>query len=350
MINFNDLLIDKLGDLTNEALETSRISMNLSEDQFRNFLDEENNKVFGIVDETITDFILDKIDKDYISNWLKTFSENQKTILNEFPEFFHNFFLYIHASNNIFAKIEKDTVGQKVELKEVILFCMLGNLCRMADEIGVLLTIGATKAALTLWRVFYEYSVVGVFLMRHDSDELYQRYADHGHKNVEKQKNSYVKHYEKLKFKNLPDEKLQEIELRSNELKEKYGIDFFNEYAWAKVAFDTNKKKVGFFDIELDAEMNKYRPYYIWASGVVHPTYNSMTDYFKDGKLIIGNITQPNLDFESYTDPAQLTLITFNLFLDYFLYRYSADDEYSTNTMLLKKIIERLKETFPELN
>jgi len=349
MIKYNNLVTDKLGDITNGTLESSRLGLGLREEEFRKLLSEENKDIFEMIDDTLSDFILNQIDQDYIHTWLKGTAKNQQTIVKEFPDFFRYYFIFVHAANKIFGRIEEETTGISADIKEIILFCMLGNLCRMADEIGVLLTNGSTKAALSLWRVFYEYAVVGVFLMRHDSEELYQRYADHGQKNVDKQKNSFIKHFEELKFPPLTDSAIQDIELRSAELKEKYGNDFLGEYVWAKLIFGDDKKRVNFFDIELNAGMSRYRPFYIWASGVVHPTYNSMTDYFdKEGKLIIGDITRQKLDLHSYIDPAQLTLVVFYSFLDYFLYRYSSDGEYDTNILVLKKIIERLKQTFSE--
>ncbi|MGE6220430.1 DUF5677 domain-containing protein [Nubsella zeaxanthinifaciens] len=349
MRKFNDLVIDNLGNITNHTLETARSGLGISKSEFRKLLNGQNNEIFEIIDNTLSDFILDQINQNYLQVWLEGTAKNQKTIVNEFPDFFRYYFIFVHAANKIFGQIEKETVGKTADIKEITLFCMLGNLCRMSDEIGVLLTNGSTKAALALWRVFYEYTVVGVFLMEHDSTELFERYADHGQKNVDKQKNSFMKHFEDLKFKPLTDLTIQEIESKSTELKEKYGNDFLGEYAWAKPVFEKDKKRINFFDIELKAGMNRYRPFYIWASGVVHPTCNSMTDYFnQEGKLIIGEITCQKLDLKSYIDPAQLTVVVFYSFLNYFLYEYSADEEYDTNVLVLRKIIERLKDTFPE--
>lgn len=348
MMKFNSLVIDCLGELTDKTLKSCRLELGLTEDQFKELLIDENGEIFNILDNSITDLLLSQADKNYMATWLNTVRENQKTIVNKYSEFFRNFFLFVHITNKMFNQIEKQTTGSVIQLKEVTLFCLFGNLCRMADEIGILLTNGATKAALILWRIFYEYVVIGIFLMRHDSDELYQKYAAHGHKNVDKQKNSFVKHFEELKFPPLASSKIQEIELRTAEIKKNHGNDFSNDYAWAKSVFGSDKKKLTFFEIELDANMSRYRPFYIWASGIVHPTYNSVTNYFNvEGKLVMGDITKQELDFQSYIDPAQLTLVTFYSFLNYFLHSYSANEEYTTSILLLKKIIERLKNTFP---
>ncbi|RYE17318.1 MAG: hypothetical protein EOP45_16005 [Sphingobacteriaceae bacterium] len=223
---------------------------------------------------------------------------------------------------------------------------MYGNLCRMSDEIGNALSNGSIRMALALWRTFYEHVVVGVFLMKQDSPDLFKKFADFSHRDVKKQKDSFDQHRELLKFPPIPTDHETAITNRTEELNTSYGKDFFAEYAWAKDALPL-KTRASFYAVETQAEMSRYRPFYIWASNYIHPNFRAITDFRGDNDaIVLEKINQKVIDKQSFIDPMQLALVIFNIFNDYFLYRYSVNNQYSTNILVFRKLIERLQTKF----
>jgi hypothetical protein len=346
MLKFENLVIPDLDQLINRSLETTRVGLSISQKDFDALIDADPTAIFGIVDDTLTEFVIGAVPPNYLADIETKLQKNQGTILSEHKEMFHFYFLFVHTCFNVFENARNAVDKTTMDIRDTTLICLYGNLCRMADEIGSALSNGYTTMALTLWRAFYEHAVIGIFLLKEDSVDLFQKFADFSHRDLKKQAESFGKHWEALKFPPLSDELKNSIENRTAELKSNYGNEFLEEYAWAKDAFK-EKKRVQFYDIESHAGMSRYRPFYIWASNYIHPNFTSLTDFkADDGTIVLQKITSQVLAKKSYIDPMQLTLITFYIYNDYFLHRYSANGQYSTNILVLKKLIDKLKAVF----
>jgi hypothetical protein len=147
-----------------------------------------------------------------------------------------------------------------------------------------LLSVGATKAALSAWRSFYDHAVIGIFLMTKDSPDLYKKFADYSHRDVKRKKDFFVKHREEMKFPAMEEVRSAAIDERTEALKELYGADFFKDYNWAK---DHLSVRPTFLAIEEEAGMSRYRSFYIWASDYMHPNFNAMAKFNGDEKVIL---------------------------------------------------------------
>lgn len=125
-------------------------------------------------------------------------------------------------------------------------------------------------------------------------------------------------------------------------LKNSYGKDFFdNDYSWAKPYLNG---KSGFIAVEESVGMERYRPYYIRASGKVHPTFIDITNFRdEDGKISFDRMIKPDDSLINIIDPAQLTMGCFCDVNNYFLEIYSGH-EYEINLMLFEKLWGRLVE------
>ncbi len=341
-LKYNNLVIKNYDELLNSALEKAKGEFGLGREEFELLLT--NSDIFDNLENKITDLILQQQDISYLENWLNIFQKNQRTIVQEHPLMFLYFFLFIHASNSLFNRLKTEMHDRKVPFSDIVRMTLFGNLCRTVDEVGILLSNGSTRTALAVYRTVYEHAVVGIFLMKKDDEALYQKFVDYAHKDVRKKADSLGKHFQALKFPSLENSHQQKIDTRTKELQGLYGDSFFNDYGWAKDHLD---ERPSFWAIEKAAEMERYRPFYIWASEFIHPSFQTLGDIQNEqGKMVLGKLTEQSLDKHSFVDPMQLTLNAFYSFIDYLLYEYSTDHQYPANILLFRKILDRLLDNF----
>ena len=82
-------------------------------------------------------------------------------------------------------------------------------------------------------------------------------------------------------------------------------------------------------------------------SNYTRPNFKAITHIGPDtDKIVLDKITEQVLEKESFIDSMQLTLVTFHISIDQFLYRYSINHQYSTNILVFRKIIDRLQNKF----
>ena len=178
MLVFEDLVIPGLGDIVEGSLESTRTTLKISREKFIELLNAENDAIFGLLDDTLTDTVLNQVGPDYVKHQADIFQKNQHTILNEYKEMFHYYFLFVHSAHNVFERIHKTLDKQTLDVSDLTLVCLLGELCRMSDVIGLVGSNGSTRAPLAQWRRFYEHAVIGVFLMQENSPQLFKKFAD----------------------------------------------------------------------------------------------------------------------------------------------------------------------------
>lgn len=342
MEKFKDLVITDLENLVEELLEKTRTDMGVSVKDFQELL-KKNNEIFDIVDSTLSEFIISLQNTDYIDDWRTKSNINQGVIMNEHKAMFLYYFMFVNAAFVVFNRIKDALNKTTIDISDLIPICILGTLARMSDEIGTLLSVGATKAALSTWRSFYDHAVIGMFLMTKDSPDLYKKFADYSHRDVKRKKDFFDKHREELKFPVMEEERSAAISERTEALKEQYGADFFKDYNWAK---DYLSVRPTFLAIEEEAGMSRYRSFYIWASDYMHPNFNAMANFNEDEKVILDKIIEPVLEKESFIDPMQLTLGIFTGFLNLFLHKYSLDHQYATNMKLFNQLYKKMSAEF----
>ncbi|WAC40375.1 DUF5677 domain-containing protein [Pedobacter sp. SL55] len=157
----SDLIIEGLDRIIHESLESVRVDMKIPKKKFQEFLDLEDGKAFDTLYDAVAEHLIDRDFKNqYLQQWRQMTRSTQAKIISAHKKPFLYFFAYIHICFQIYDRIRLALDGQVMDKKTTLHLCLYGNLCRMADEIGILLSHGYTSAALTLWRTFYEHSVV----------------------------------------------------------------------------------------------------------------------------------------------------------------------------------------------
>lgn len=341
-LKINNLVIRDLEETMDRILETSRVELNISTSDFAKLLS--NSSILQDIETNIAHKIITELGKGYIPKWLATLQANQKTIVQAHSDMFHYFILFVHASHQVYDKITSRVKDLRISLPDVVRLMLMGRLCKMADDVGVLLSNGSTKSAFAVYRLIYEHAVVGMFLMKSDNSELYKRFADHYHREQKKKVDSMAKHYESLKFPPLSREKTEQMNNHTFALKEEHGDDFLNDYGWAHgyVAGRAN-----FWAIEKAVGMEQYRPFYIWASQSIHPSFQTVLETQNDdGALSLKSLTEDEIDKKAFIDPMQLTLTALFNFHNLFLYEYSVNHQYDVNISFFRKVLELLHETF----
>ncbi|WP_158993990.1 DUF5677 domain-containing protein [Mucilaginibacter sp. L196] len=345
-LKYTNLVIPNLDTLIDELLETARVAQGLTFEQMEKVL--ADGKIFEMIEDTLPDFIINQHDHKYLDNWLDIFGRNQKKIIEEYPAMFLNYNLFVHSAHNLFDRLKELMNKKTIGIADLVRMTLLGTLCRMADEVGVLLSHGSTRTALAVYRSVYEHAVVGVFLMKQSNAVLYKKFADYGHKDARKKADSLDNHFEALKFPPLEAERRRDIDNRTAELKQLYGKGFFDDYGWAK---DHLSERPSFWAIEKAAGLEKYRPFYIWASQFTHPSFQTLANIKNEkGQMILDKLTQQTTERSSFIDPMQLTTTALYIFIDFLLYEYSVEQQYPANILMFRKMLERLMKSFDDAN
>ncbi|MDF2188296.1 DUF5677 domain-containing protein [Paraflavitalea sp. CAU 1676] len=350
-MEFQGLISDDIIPLLDKVLEKVRTESKVSHEEMDKLMREGGDQFFDILEDKCAEFFVNKYTIEEFRQQYGIVERNSKKIVELHEELFHHFFSYIHTSNLVYSrfidKLQKSRIEpSKLEFKDSLNLTFYGNLCRMADQIGLELVHGYPDAALRLWRIFYEHCVVAVFLMKQNSNELAERFRDVTYKENKRSVESYIKRHEILKFPAISEELVNDVMREYEEAKGNYQKDFFdNDYSWAKPFLNG---KGNFLAIEEAAEMGRYRPFYIWASTKVHPTYKGVMDFRDDNNSIVLNfVTVQDTRRRSLVDPAQLTLATFHEVNSHFLHLYSGH-EYTVNLMMFRKIHERFQGTITD--
>ena len=345
MLTIPNLLFDDLGNIIDELFSKMRAEVEDPE-SFDKAFEEKSEAMFNIFDENYTDMFVGLLTKDYLKTWRKKSARNSDKIMDTHETLFLYYFGYLDLAYTVVSNLNKAAVGNSgMEEKDKMIICMYGNLFRMCDEIGTLLTHGFTTGALQLWRSFYEHAVVTIFLIKCNSNELTAKFMDASDKKFNDQVESYNKHRVDLKFPELDQTILKHVEAKQKSMKDIYDKDFFKQdYAWAK---DFLPEKPNFREVESSVAMDRYRPYYIWASSYCHPNLRSVTAYRNsEHKIVVEKIIQQKIDKQSFVDPMQLTLAIFEEVNNHLFNKYSPAYEYATNMMMFRKIFKKLSDQF----
>ncbi|WP_426330134.1 DUF5677 domain-containing protein [Pedobacter sp. R-06] len=350
MMKIEDLIIDGLDHTIARSLESVRKDMKISEKDFRKLLDEEDGKAYDILYDVVSEYLIDRdFTSKYLQQWRVTTRSNQAKVIGMHKKPFLYFFAYLHTCFQIYNRTRMALDGRVVDKTTILQICFYGNLCRMGDEIGILLSNGYTSAALTLWRTFYEHAVIGLLILKENSEELTDRFDASGHRDLEARAESYKKRHEDLKFPPLEAKVVMDIEQKSAWLKENFdGQLFKQDYGWASTVI---KEKPTFRAIEAHVEMGRFRPFYIWASTFAHPSFERLTDFWGEGdKIVLDRITKQDEDLQAYIDPMQLTMACFQEINIEFLNIFSIDHQYDANVAMLGKIYDKLTANFKRVD
>jgi Family of unknown function (DUF5677) len=139
--------------------------------------------------------------------------------------------------------------------------------CLVASEVHWLLEGGYASGAMARWRTLHEIAVVGCFL-RENCQAVAERYLLHHEAEAFKSATDFQKHHQTLDYEPFTPDELQGMEARCNQLCERFGTAYKQQWGWAAEALKS--KKPTFTDVENAVSLDHYRPYFKLASHANH--------------------------------------------------------------------------------
>jgi hypothetical protein len=203
------------------------------------------------------------------------------------------------AERTRFYSVIQDSWGAAIDLLEVLVDCyyefgrdrlvrlsphstgdrgirhrVLGRLharsVRTANEVLCLLKAGLADGAMGRWRTLHEISVVASVLATH-APELAERYLLHRQVRAQRAMRDYRRHQLALRLAPISAREQKVADRPVQRLVKRFGREFEREYGWAFGHVKTTAKHgPTFADLERDAELDKFRPIFGWASDSVH--------------------------------------------------------------------------------
>lgn len=149
--------------------------------------------------------------------------------------------------------------------------------CTAAREILALLRVGLADGALSRWRSLYEIEVIAGFIASQGPSTA-ERYRDH----------AAIKNWEAISsvaaFEPIDTSTLAGFERKRDEVVQKYGTKFKQEYGWAADVVGLSKRSgPNRGDLERTIGKEKWGPLYKAASYQVHPTANAVIGFMGTG-------------------------------------------------------------------
>ncbi len=280
-----------------------------------------------------------------LNNFQTKTSEHQKTIVDLNKAIFENMLSYLKFTRALFSKIKNHISEHKPELdtKNTLVISLFGLAIRKSTIISEMLINGFVDGAMVVWRSLYENVITALTLSKSEL-ELSERYIEHSCLNDSRKIESYLKNYRDLGFRSLPNEELKNVELRKEEVKEKYGANFLkNDFGWAETLFEVRPtlRKLEEFN-----ELNRYRPYYIICSEQIHANFNSLNEFKQRSSIFLSEILTPSYQPIKFVDPMQFTIGILHELNEEIIWNYSIKEEANINALLLLRIYERLQLSF----
>lgn len=139
--------------------------------------------------------------------------------------------------------------------------------CQVGLEILSLIKRGFADAAHARWRTLHENAVVAFVIAKH-GESIAERYSLHETVESYKAICQYQEYHAALNVEPFTTEEVTKVKEARDALVARFGHSFKGDYGWAANAL--GKEKVVFSDLEKEAGLSHFRPYYRMASHNVH--------------------------------------------------------------------------------
>jgi hypothetical protein len=273
----------------------------------------------------------------------------EKAMFRNYRKSFRLYFSYLSTCHHLLDNTLKEITGrQNVTGSEGICLGLFAHLLRVGDQIGLQLLNGYSDSALILWRSFYEHALVLKFLAEQNDEELTVRFMQHNSLQGKKLLQSYNQRLVAEGFERFDDQTEMEVKDKEADLIKSYGKEFTEEYGWSNAKL-RNGKRVTLRDLETFVHMGRYRPFYIWASGFTHGTFEAFKRVLQDDKIDIRKITDIAYDEEGLIDPMQITLAVLLDATEPLVQLLSDEAEAEINLRLLHDLYDQLRRHFAAL-
>jgi len=150
----------------------------------------------------------------------------------------------------------------------VALLRLHGLACEVCSEVVSLLRVGHARGAFARWRTLHETAVVAFLLLEHGA-ALAQRYLDHDAVERYTALTHYERHAEALHLPPAPTADLERMKEARDRAIADHGDAFGAPYGWAAIIVP--RGRITLAELERQANLGHWRPYYGAASTGIHP-------------------------------------------------------------------------------
>lgn len=172
----------------------------------------------------------------------------------------------------------RPSASQNTDFMFEVLTRLHARSCQIANEVLTLLKAGYADGADARWRTMHEIAVIGFFIGKFGQDTA-ERYLLHEAVESYHAAQQYQRHYIKRGYEPLADSELSRLHSSYEQLVERFGRPYANNYGWAASVLGNRDPK--FSDIEQAVDLEHWRPHYKLASHNVHA--NPKGVFFKLG-------------------------------------------------------------------
>lgn len=221
--------------------------------------------------------------------------------------------MFLHISGEVGSNFNNDYRQESVKNNDLVfevLTNMHGRACDIVTSIISLLKSGHADEALTQWRTLYEISVY-CFIIKQYGQDIAEKFMLHEIIDTYRLSKSYEKSYNKLGHKPISKKKLEEIENKYNEVLDRFGKEFKNNYGWALDNVIKKNDNSKFYKLAKKSGLEHLYPYYIMACHNVHAGAKSLRfklgliKSYPESKVILAGPSNYGL-----ADPGQLSAIS----------------------------------------
>lgn len=254
------------------------LEISIEEEDVDRVLDEHTNQLSSEVQKAsqeASEVILDKL------------RENAPEMLREHEEIKDNFELRLwqrwgegfellkmfiviaYEAGDEFNREFREFAAQECDCQFDVLTRLHARSCQIANEILTLLRSGYADGAHARWRSTHEIAVIGFFISEFGED-VAERYLLHNAVESRRAAIQYQSYSSQLGYESLTDQELAKIQSSYQQLINRFGDCYANNYGWAAKAL--GKKDPNFREIEQSIGLSHWRPHYKFASQSVHAT------------------------------------------------------------------------------
>lgn len=167
--------------------------------------------------------------------------------------------------------VQRPAAAANQDYKFEALVGLHGRSVLVAREVYCLMQGGFADGALGRWKTLHELAVVANFLLAHDQG-VSERYLLHRTVRMAKAAEQYKEYEQAAGLQPLDAAELIELVEAREAICSRHGKAMREDWGWAATALGKDKR-ITFFDIELAAGLDHWRPRYRWASQDTHGNF-----------------------------------------------------------------------------
>lgn len=224
------------------------------------------------------------------------------------------FIVIAYEAGNEFNREFREFAAQERDCQFDVLTRLHARSCQITNEILTLLRSGCADGAHARWRALHEIAVIGFFISEFGED-VAERYLLHNTVESYRAAIQYRSYSSQLGYETLPDQGLAKVQYSYQQLINRFGDCYANNYGWAAEAL--GKKNSNFSEIEQAIGLSHWRPHYRFASQSVHATPKEISFtlglYRSDQEVLLAGPS--DADFADPAHSAAISLLQISTFL-----------------------------------